>query len=487
MYNYNVYGYTSVSYLDACMSQPDILIVGGGFSGTMLAVHLLRRSSSLYVAVLDRNSQPGRGLAYGSPYKFHLLNVPACEMSAFPDVPDDFLRWARTHFDAGIRERSFPPRSVYGAYIGDILEKARLEEGPERFQWLHDTALSLHPRGRSFAVQTASGPEILCRIVVLAIGNFPPANPSVPGLDAALRTYCQFPWAPEAVEEIPPAGSVLLLGSGLTSLDFIMALKSKGFRGTIHVLSRKGLFPRARRRVRPVEPWPVFWNEKSPRNVRGLLRLIRSEVHAATERGIDWRAVVDSLRPVTQSIWQSLPTQEQRRFLRHARAFWDVHRHRVAPEIADLLEDMRLERQVCLHIGVLTRFAEHRDCAEITYWDRKSRSERQLSVSRVINCTGSENDCRRIDDSLISSLFAQGIVRPDPLFLGLDADKHGRLINFHGRSSRSLYAIGPPRKGTLWETTTVSEIREQAVDIAKCLVKQLVVRRRVSRILKSAV
>jgi uncharacterized NAD(P)/FAD-binding protein YdhS len=455
------------------LPQLDILIVGSGFSGSMLAVHLLHQSSSLSVAVVDAASLPGRGLAYSSPRKFHLLNVPAGEMSAFPDVPDDFLRWARIHFDAGMRERSFPPRSVYGAYLGNLFEKVRFEAGDERLQWIRERVLSLRHSGGGLAIQTEHGPEILARVVVLATGNFPPANPRVPGLDLQRGAYFQFPWSPEALENIPPISSILLLGSGLTSLDFIMALKSKGFRGTIHVLSRKGLFPHARRQVRPVEPWPVFWNEQSPRTVRGLLRLIRNQVLAAAQKRIDWRAVIDSLRPVTQTIWQSLPIEEQRRFLRHARAFWDVHRHRVAPEIADLLADMRAEGQVRLHTGVLTRYSNYHDSAEIQYWDRENRSEKRLRVARVINCTGSETDRRRIDDSLITSLFVQGLARPDPLFLGLDVDENGRLIDYKGTASRWLYAIGPPRKGSLWETTTVCEIRQQAVEIAQYLVHQL--------------
>jgi len=469
------------------LSRLDILIVGGGFSGTMLAVHLLRQSSSLSVAVMDRGSLPGRGLAYSSPHKFHLLNVPAGEMSAFPDVPDDFLRWARIHFDAGMRERSFPPRAVYGAYVGDLFEKARLEAGGERLQWMQDRALSLVHSEGGLTVQTEYGSEILARVVVLATGNFPPANPRVPGLDLHRRAYFQFPWSPEALEEIPSTSSILLLGSGLTSLDFIMALKSKGFRGIIHVLSRKGLFPHARRQVRPVEPWPVFWNEQSPRTVRGLLRLIRSQVQAAAQTRVDWRAVIDSLRPVTQAIWQSLPIQEQRRFLRHARAFWDVHRHRVAPEIADLLADMRAEGQVRLHTGVLTRYSNCHDGAEIEYWDRESQSEKTLRVARVINCTGSETEIRRIDDSLITSLFVQGLARPDPLFLGLDVDENGRIIDYKGTASPWLYAIGPPRKGSLWETTTVCEIRQQVVEIAQSLAQQLEGRGGRSRNFKTAV
>lgn len=448
----------------------DVLIVGGGFSGTMLAVQLLRQSCSLSIGIVDRGSAPGRGLAYCSPHRFHLLNVPAGEMSAFPDVPDDFLRWARINFDAGVKERSFLPRSTYGNYVGDLLKKTLSQNGHQRFEWVRGEVLFLRRRRREgFIVETEEGSKILSRTVVLATGNFPPSDPGVPGLEFPSPAYFPSPWSTNALQNLDATGSVMLLGSGLTSLDLIMALKSRAFRGTIHVLSRKGLFPHARRQVRPFEPWPIFWDKNSPGTARGLLRLVRRQVEIAEERGIDWRAVIDSLRSVTREIWGSLPIQEQRRFLRHVRIYWDVHRHRVAPEIADLLTDMRSEGQVQLHTGMLTRYSSSSNGAEVAFWDRKAQSERALKVDRVFNCTGSETDCRRIGDSLVSSLFAQGLARPDPLFLGLHATESCQLLDHKGDASRHLYAIGPPLKGTLWETTSVGEIRQQALELAQRL------------------
>ena len=304
---------------------------------------------------------------------------------------------------------------------------------------------------------------------MLATGNFPPANPRLPGLQTSASLYFQSAWAKDVLEDLPTTGSVLILGSGLTSVDLITALKSKGFRGVIHVLSHKGLFPRPRRQQRPDEPWPLFWDDTSPRTVRGLLRLIRNQVHAAAAQGINWRAVIDSLRPVTQEIWRSLPIEEQRRFVRHARAYWDVHRHRVAPEIADLLDDMRSDGLVRLHTGTVTRYSESDKRVEMQYWDMRARNEKTLRVDRVINCSGSETDCRRIDESFITSLFVQGFARPDPLFLGIDVDEHGALIDYKGMPSNRLYAIGPVRKGCFWETTTVPEIRVQAAALAEHL------------------
>jgi uncharacterized NAD(P)/FAD-binding protein YdhS len=135
--------------------------------------------------------------------------------------------------------------------------------------------------------------------------------------------------------------------------------------------------------------------------------------------------VVDSLRPVTQNIWQSLPPDERRRFLRHVRSYWEVHRHRIAPEIGDTLAKLVHEGQATVYAGRVTNYREFPDHVEVELLDRKTRALRALRVDRVINCTGPETDCRRIEDPLIKNLLAQGLAKPDPLFLGLDVDLMG--------------------------------------------------------------
>ncbi|MGA7566558.1 MAG: FAD-dependent oxidoreductase [Terriglobales bacterium] len=451
-------------------SPIDVLIIGGGFSGAMVAVQLLRRTVRLSIAVVENNPLPGRGLAYRSPHRFHLLNIPAGQMGAFSRDPEDFLRWARRNYDASVQARSFLPRAVYGEYMGSVLNRAIAERGGDRFRCIQDEALSLRRCKDKLVVQCKANLEVRGRAVVLATGNFPPATPCIPGLQPDSSLYAQFAWSAGALENLPRDGSVLLLGSGLTSIDMIMALKSKGFRGIVHILSRRGLIPS---RYRQTKPWPLFWNERSPRTIRGLLHAIRQEVDAAAEQGADWRGVIDSLRPVTQQIWQSLPIDEQRRFLRHARPYWDIHRHRLAPEIADIFSDMEAEGQIRFHTGRISRYAEEHGLAEIVYRERGAGTAKRLHAHRVINCTGPETDCRRIDDSLITSLFVQGLAHPDELFLGLSVYAEGALMDYKRRPSRSLFTLGPTRKGQLWETTAVPEIRQQAEHLAEHLARTL--------------
>ena len=451
----------------------DVAIIGGGFSGTVLAVQLLRRSPGLTIGVIDKSSIPGRGLAYSTQYNCHLLNVPAGNMSALQDDPNHFLRWARANCGPAVHAESFVPRMAYGRYIGSLLEESALQQGAHSLQWFQEEAVSLTREDSRPVVLLKNGRELQAEVVILAIGNFPPGNPKISGLTGSRKKYVPFAWSPAALEGLDPNGSVLLIGSGLTSIDLAIALQARKFQGQIQIVSRHGLLPQ---RHQATEPWPQFWHAGSPRSIRGLLHLIRNQVRAAAAKGVDWRAVINALRPVAQDIWKSLPHEERARFLRHARPYWEVHRHRIAFEIHNIVLRLISEDRLTIHAGRIVEYSEVGDHAVVVYRDRKNGTKQRLQVDRVINCTGSETDCRRIDDSLLTSLFLQGEARHDPLFLGLDVDSKGSVLNFNGVPSNSLFAIGPVKKGGLWETTAVPEIRKQAADLAEHIVHLLAYR-----------
>lgn len=448
-------------------ASSDVLIVGGGFSGAMLAFQLLRRDPRLNVAIVDPGEKPGRGLAYRTSYLCHLLNVPAGGMSALPDDPSHFLRWARRNHDPNVQEGSFLPRIVYGRYLDSILKEAATRSG-RNFPWFREQALLVERAGDGFSVQLKSGRKIIAKTVVIATGNVPPGDPAVPGLTDAAKRYVPFSWAEHALDGLRGRTNVLLIGAGLTSLDLAIALSAKGFRGRIHMLSRRGLLPFSHKQK---DPWPQFWNQGSPRTVRGMMRLIRDQVRLAAAEGKDWRGVIDALRPVTQNIWRSLSDEERRRFMRHARPYWDVHRHRVAPEVSEEFAQLIEKGRIRCHAGRITSYREEKDHAVVAFRRRCDGQIEKLRVGRVINCTGPEADWRRIDNPLLTSLFAQGLARPDSLFLGLDVDENGSIINQDGVASESLFAMGPVRKGCFWETTAVPELRKQACDLAEHITK----------------
>jgi|HubBroStandDraft_6_1064221.scaffolds.fasta_scaffold43606_2 uncharacterized NAD(P)/FAD-binding protein YdhS len=439
-----------------------IAIIGGGFTGATLAAQLLRHAiQPLSVVVIERAPTRGRGVAYSTMQGWHLLNVPAGDMSAFADDRGHLLRWAQANFDSRVGPESFLPRRVYGQYIESLLKEAAASR-PSEFEWKCDQAVSVVRSGNKAEVGLLSAETVIADRVILALGNFPPSNPPLPGRPQSSPRYIQFAWSAAALEGVENENNILLIGSGLTAVDLAVALRAREFRGTIHVLSRRGLLPH---KHAAAKKWPAFWNEGSTKTALGLMRLIRKQVKSAYDQGCDWRAVIDSLRPFTQQIWHSLPRKEQRRFLRHARPYWEVHRHRIAPEIGGLIGYQLVNHHIQAHAGRIIAYKEDKTGVDVTYRDRKSGKEQSVRVDRVINCTGPETDCRRLDNPLLASLQHQGFARPDPLFLGLDVSEDGALIDTDGTPSDFLYTVGPPRKGSLWETTAVPEIREEVAEL----------------------
>ncbi len=453
--------------LESSGSHYDVVIIGGGFTGTALATQLLRSATSpISIAIVERSSLRARGIAYSTSLEHHLLNVPAGKMSVFPDDADHFYRWAKANYDSKLEAGTFAPRRVYGQYLEATLKETQADS-VAKLHWIRDEAHAISasdPNVESASeIQLASGPILSADYVALALGNFRPSDPRLPGKNDDARRYFPFAWDDSALEDLPTKGDILLVGSGLTCVDTALSLRARRFTGAIHILSRRGLLPR---RHRAAATWPAFWNANSPRTVTGLVRLIRQQVRAAHDQGVDWRAVVDSLRPFISKIWASLPLHEKRRFLRHARPYWEVHRHRVAPEIGDFLGAEIADHHMQTHAGHIIKYDEKADHVIVTYSDRIHGKEARLRVHRVVNCTGPETDTRRLNHPLLNQLFSSGLARPDELFLGFDVTSDGAIVDRSGQPSKFLYAVGPARKGSLWETTAVPEIRVQVAQLA---------------------
>ena len=450
-----------------------IAIVGGGFSGTMTAVQILRAvRQPLELHIIERKPPLGRGVAYGTRYGSHLLNVPAGKMSVFPSEPDHFLKWLQSHPDllnGPPTPTTFAPRKVYGAYVQSLLAEAEARV-PVDVQVTHwtDEAIDLDVWDDHATINLESGESIQVDKVVLAIGNFPPGHPHLADRTFfASERYVGDPWMKGNLDAVQAEDTILLIGSGLTALDLTLGMRERGFNGTVHMLSRRMQLPQGHKMA---DPYPPYLQDPLPTTVRQLVRIVREELKKASAKGIDWRPVLDALRPRTQEIWQALPLEEQRRFLSHIRPYWEVHRHRMPPDVAALVDEMLSGKRLHVHGGRLISLEEKDGSVEVRYRSRSASEDTVINVDRVINCTGPECDYRRMRHPLVASLLGQGLVRPDDLALGLDTDSKGALLDADGNARGILYTLGPLRKGTLWETTAVPEIRIQAGELAHTLI-----------------
>jgi uncharacterized NAD(P)/FAD-binding protein YdhS len=259
---------------------------------------------------------------------------------------------------------------------------------------------------------------------------------------------------------------VLLVGAGLTMVDAVIVLLDAGHRGPIHALSRRGLLPRPH--LEKPAP-PVKLQGEPPGDLISLTRFVRQEITRATDAGQSWHQVIDALRPFTHGLWRGMEPGEQRRFLRHMRAWWDVHRHRMAPEIAARIDAARTSGQLHVHAGLIAGVAISENHANVTFRPRGTSEETSLRVGRVVNCTGPAPDVTRSTDPLLRTLLESGMARPDPLHLGLDVTTDGAVLDAAGVASDRLFAVGPLTKGAWWEITSVPDIRNQCQSMARAL------------------
>jgi len=443
---------------------PTIAIVGGGASGTLVAVHLLREAHGpLKVKIIEPREQLGRGIAYSTQSSSHLLNVPASKMSAFPGESGHFVSWLRQYRDRGTQDYSFFSRLIYGQYLEQLFKDAKAgSRSNVSIEHLRDRAVCITPRGNHFSISLEKGSPFHAESVVLALGNGPASNP----LSKPTKAEIVNAWSAAAVDRLPKDATVVLGGSGLTAIDVCLSLADKGHAGLIFMVSRHGLLPQVHLEA------PVTVRQRviapSALTARALLHDVRESAAGEIARGGSWHAVIDSLRPGTNELWQSLPLNEKRRFMRHLRHYWEVYRHRMPADVHRRIEAMRTSGQLRVISGRLTSAsAERSGNIRVRIQAKNPTGYVTISAARIINCTGPQNDPAKSLDPLVRQIVAEGIGRPDSLSMGLETAHKGALIRVDGTAWETIFAIGPIRKGALWETTAIPEIRSQAASVAR--------------------
>lgn len=424
--------------------RTDVAIVGGGFSGAMLAARL--SEVGVRSALIDRTARPGLGVAYSTPFDGHLLNVRSARMSALEGDPDHFVRWLRDNAPDRADPDGFAPRRLYGLYVRDRLEAA-LAGG--RISVVTGEAAAVEGDG----VRLTDGRRIEARAAVLATGNPAPRTASSAG------RVISDPWAVGALDVIGPDDPVLIIGTGLTMVDMVVWLEGRGWRGRATALSRRGLKPRAHGEAPEAPTGPSSALMQGPASGRlGAARRL------AREAG--WRPLMEGLRPITAELWTSADPAVRARWVRHLRPWWDVHRHRIAPEIAAELDRLEGDGRLTIVAGRVSSIDTADDGVALN-WTRRSRPQPTLHGAWLIDCTGPGHDPAR--DPLTAPLIDSGGARMDPLRLGLELDALGRVLANDGSPDPRLFVLGPPARAAFWETVAVPDIRRRIEAMASCL------------------
>jgi uncharacterized NAD(P)/FAD-binding protein YdhS len=406
--------------------QDRVVVVGGGASGVLAAVNLSRALKGLgEIVLIEQNGRPGRGIAYGTEDPGHLLNVRVANMSAFPDDPEHFFRWLNERGSALSTGCATPfcfvPRKVYGAYLADLFGAALTDN----VRSVTGSAVAIARRGSTVTVRLANGSALDATAVVLATGH--EAKPAEEGGIVSA-------WAPGAIDNLPPDADVAILGTGLTMVDVVLSLLRAGHRGRILAVSRRGLMPKphAPATATPLAAADVPFGAPASQ----LLRWMRGRATAAPGQGSDWRGSLDALRPHTRALWQAMSPDDRARFLRHARPWWDVHRHRMAPAVAETIAGLTAEGRL------------------------------RLVAAKVVAAEDGGLALRRRGSTAIER------VPVDRFGLGLDLAEDFALLDAHGRAANPIYAIGPLGRGSFWEITAIPDIRQQCAELADDFVRR---------------
>jgi uncharacterized NAD(P)/FAD-binding protein YdhS len=451
-----------------------IVLVGGGFCGTVLAANLLRRPppGPTRLVLIERDGAVGRGVAYadrGFPY---LLNVPASRMSASTAAPNEFLEFVQRRIPNASGE-DFMPRALYGEYLQEFLMAAQLSAPSNvRLDVFAGEVTNVRRLERQLPLQVElrDGRKLTADDVVLALGNPKPASLAVTAPVVDHPAYVADPWSSEL--QFSRDQKILLIGSGLTAADVINAASSDSQRTpTLHALSRHGFVPPRQTAFRP-DAFKGDGNAlilAASTSLRGLMKSVRLLAREAESVGGDWREAITFVRNMAPTIWQRLSEHDRVRFLRHLRALWDVHRHRLPLQLIQRIDELRKTQRLHVHAGQLLRFADQDGRIEVTWRQRGTRSEHTAIFDRVVNCTGPDYAIARSTEPLWRSLVQCGLCVSDPLGLGLRTGPRGAVIDAEGWPGPHLFYVGPMLRADLWEATAASELRVHAERLAALL------------------
>jgi uncharacterized NAD(P)/FAD-binding protein YdhS len=445
-----------------------LAIIGGGFSGAVLALETRARGGC--ATVIDKAGAFGRGLAYSTKDPAHLLNVPAGRMSVMPDAPDDFVAWlrgvGRAFNPIAVGPNVYVPRHIYGAYLEERLCPSREQEESSAIRLVQGEAVGIEIRADEVCIALADGDSIVADAAVLATGHSAPRAP-IDIAELSPGVYINDPWSADLLDAIKTSADVLFIGAGLTMIDVAQSLMHREHRGRMLALSRHGLTPLPQHELAALDPTPL----QLPLSVSHALRALRQEAHRAQGTGGAWQDVMNRARHIASAHWQRMSLDQKARFLRHARSWWEVHRHRAGPEASQLLQTLLRSGRLRVIAGKIVDATMLENRVTLQYRPRGKDDLDCVSVDVIVNCTGAGQDPQHTQDRLVQVLIKSGYARRHPTGLGYDVDETSALIAADGVASQRLFALGPPTRGAFWEITAVPEIRRAARDLAERLAR----------------
>ena len=416
-----------------------VLIVGGGASGLLVAVNLLRKSDDCEVTIIEPNEKLGLGVAYSTLDPDHLLNVPAGRMSGLVEEPKSLCDWA------GVGENDFISRQQYGKYLEFLL--AREIKDSKRFKHVQSRAVDVNESTAEITCKLENGEEVRGDALVLALGNSESIVPtSFDGLPRSKRVVRDV-WREGLATEFD---SVAVIGTGLTFYDIALSILRDRPNAKVHGISRNGLLPLPHLRHRAPALDVPDSARKSAKGIRDYL----------TGMGEKWREAQDGIRHDLQEIWANFPDAEKKSFINEHFRWWNSLRHRSAPEIDERISEALANGKIVIHKAGVNSIESQGEVLKI-----ELTTGGALTVGQVVNCCGNQFFATQ---PLIETLVQKGVLARGPLDFGIACDvKTLAIKDNNGKVNKRIFGIGPILVGELLETTAIPEIKSEAELVAR--------------------
>lgn len=461
--------------LPSSAARPTVLIVGGGAAGALAALHLVREApGGVELVVVDPAEHIATGTAFSTTDPGHLLNVPASGMSALPDDPGHFARWRARTTRSEVDPHEFAPRMDWGRYLAETLADA-LRVAGRRATLKHVRRIATAVQHDAHGVTLTLDDGSTVRGQALVIGTGLPA-PSAAWAPEALRASARFvtdPWAPGALarvsDDVTSLPDVLVVGTGLTMVDVVTTIATSRPDRFLHAISRSGLLPRrhADGPQAPVVPDVTEWGH----DLTSIVDHTHAHLREAEVATGDWRPGLDGLRHRVQDLWGRLGEADRLEFLERWAGPWNRIRHRIPGPSAHRVDGLLAQGRLTTAAARVVDAVEIAGGVRVTSTDGAVRE-----VGWVVNCTGPDLDVRRSGSPLVADLLRErsggSLAVSATAGMGFRT-RGGQLLGSSGRAAAPVWAIGAMRRGELWESTAVPEIRVQAAAVATSVLTTL--------------
>lgn len=444
----------------------EIAIIGGGLSGTLLAHYLLQEDRHpITVFLFEKDFQQlSRGIAYRMSNETHLLNVPAASMNLHGLPTGNFYQWLQLKGHADVLPGDFVSRSLFGTYLKELFQQSVERARHVKVKVITDEVIDIIKEEDSLYVLTASGHTYHVTKAVVANGILPPADPFEVTLDIQLTgLYQSNPWNFHYHDKLKKGDQVVLIGTGLTMLDHAVGLLNSNKNIRVAAFSRRGLLPLAHKAYQPYgfPEYTIFPCE----DIGELFRSIKAYYRMHKSKGLDWRDLIDHIRNQVPQLWKALHDNSKRRFLRHLKPYWEIHRHRAPQPVLDIIQREIDNGRFTLMKGKIREVTTNGKVLNIKLINQAGTTT--IDAHYLLNSSGLQHNISLSSNPLLRNLVERGYMIPDSNKLGVETDESGALSCTAGE--KNIFTLGALRRAAVFECTAAREIGEQAFLLSKIL------------------